>query len=662
MFTKILIANRGEIACRVIDTAKRLGVRTVAVYSEFDKNARHVALADEAVCVGAAPAQESYLDIPAIVAAAQQTGAEGIHPGYGFLAENAAFARACAAAGITFIGPPETAIETMGSKQASKQLMEGAAVPLIPGYHGSTEDDATLIAEAEKIGFPLMIKASAGGGGKGMRRVDRADDFESHLAAARREAQAAFSDDRILLEKMLINARHVEIQVFADNHGNVVHLFERDCSLQRRHQKVVEEAPAPGLSSDTRSAMGRAAVAAARAVGYRGAGTVEFIMDSDQNFYFMEMNTRLQVEHPVTEMITGVDLVEWQLRVACDEALPLQQEQLKTNGWAVEARLYAENPVKRFLPATGTLQHLRFPAAGADLRVETGVRQDDAIGIYYDPMIAKIVAWGASRSDAIARLDRALGETHLSGLITNLAFLQQLLRDPLFVAGDAHTQYLDANLDSLLERLPAADAHTIALAALAEYQVQSLQQRDESPWSNAGGWRLHTSERRRFGIAWNKQRYVAELEREGTEHNKVRYSVAVNGAAPVIYTLFPAPAGELLYSKDGVRASASFARVADRMDLFYDGDTFNLQIEPDYTTGSDAGTAGGGMVAPMPGNIVAVLVRVGDRVKPGDTLVVMEAMKMEHKITASRAGVVRELPFEVGAAVEENVALVQLGD
>ena len=658
MFKKILIANRGEIACRVIDTARRLGVKTVAVYSDFDHTARHVEMADEAVHIGAAPATDSYLDSNAVIAAAQQTGAEGIHPGYGFLSENAAFAKACDNAGLVFIGPPGSAIETMGSKQASKQLMESAAVPLIPGYHGSTEDDATLTKAATDIGYPLMIKASAGGGGKGMRRVDNATDFASHLAAARREAKAAFGDDRILLEKMLIDARHVEIQVFADNHGNVVHLFERDCSLQRRHQKVIEEAPAFGLSQETRAAMGNAAVSAAKAVDYRGAGTVEFIMDAEQNFYFMEMNTRLQVEHPVTEMITGVDLVEWQLLVASGGVLPLTQDQLNTRGWSVEARLYAENPAKRFLPATGTLHKLEFPAAEAshDLRIETGVRQHDSIGIYYDPMIAKIVAWGADRDAAITRLLQALNATRISGLVTNLAFLKQLLRDQKFTGGTAHTQYLDANLDDLLDQLPQVDAAVIALAALAQYQVLAAANADEhSPWCSSGGFRSLTAERLRIALAAGKDRYVAELERTRT-NQQVHFKVSVNGAAAQTFEVLHADTEQLHYRSAGRSATVGYCCTAELLTLFLEGTTYSLKIEPDYQTPGTGGS-NSGMSAPMPGNVVAVLAKVGDRVQAGDTLVVMEAMKMEHKIVADKTGTITSLAVNVGDSVEENLQL-----
>ena len=663
MLKKILIANRGEIACRVIRTAQRLGVATVALYSDFDSHALHVELADEAVHIGPSPATESYLDIDAVIAAAKETGAEGIHPGYGFLSENADFANACAAAGLIFIGPPAKAIEVMGSKQASKQLMEGAAVPLIPGYHGTEESDERLTEAAESIGFPLMIKASAGGGGKGMRRVDRADDFAANLAAARREASAAFGDDRILLEKMLVNARHVEIQVFADNHGNVVHLFERDCSLQRRHQKVIEEAPAPNLSEQTRTAMGEAAVAAARAVDYRGAGTVEFIMDEQQDFFFMEMNTRLQVEHPVTEMITAIDLVEWQLRVAANETLPKAQAELGQKGHSVEVRLYAENPAKRFLPATGTLHHLRFPEAAADLRVESGVREKDTIGIYYDPMIAKIVAWGENRELAIARLEKALGETHISGLVTNLSFLQMLLRDKAFAQGEAHTQYLDSQLDTLLQSLPKPCERIIAIAALAEYRYRAAEFAEpETPWCSSGGWRSMTSERLRVALASGDDRYVAEIAVKQTADKATAFSIAINGGEKRSFELLPSVDPELRLREGNKVSTASFARLASsELALFIDGITHTLKVEADYRISQKNPAAAGGMTAPMPGNIVAVLVEVGDKVSAGDPLIVMEAMKMEHKILAAKGGTVTALPFSAGDAVDEQAVLAEIG-
>ncbi|WP_240989707.1 acetyl-CoA carboxylase biotin carboxylase subunit, partial [Cupriavidus taiwanensis] len=454
MFNKILIANRGEIACRVAATCRRLGIRTVAVYSDADAEARHVAFCDEAVHIGGAAARDSYLRADHIIEMAKETGAQAIHPGYGFLSENEAFAEACAAAGLVFIGPPASAIHAMGSKSAAKQLMEQASVPLVPGYHGEDQDPALLRREADRIGYPVLLKASAGGGGKGMRVVESGEGFEAALASVKREASASFGDDKVLVEKYLTRPRHIEIQVFADTHGNCVYLFERDCSVQRRHQKVLEEAPAPGMTEERRRAMGEAAVAAAKAVGYVGAGTVEFIANQDGSFYFMEMNTRLQVEHPVTEMITGQDLVEWQLRVAAGEPLPLAQEQLRIDGHALEARIYAENPDKQFLPSTGTLRFLRTPPAvqfmrgdGVDgnphgpagVRIDAGVREGDTISPFYDPMIAKLIVWGKDRDEALARMRQALAAYHVVGLSTNVAFLQRLVKSEAFRTADLDT-------------------------------------------------------------------------------------------------------------------------------------------------------------------------------------------------------------------------------
>ncbi|MEM7219083.1 MAG: acetyl-CoA carboxylase biotin carboxylase subunit [Pseudomonadota bacterium] len=664
MIKTLLIANRGEIACRVMLTAKRLGVRTVAVHSEFDARSRHVALADSAVAIGGAPATESYLNIERVIAAAKSNGADAIHPGYGFLSENAAFALACEEAGITFVGPSAQAIEAMGSKQGAKRIMESAGVPLIPGYHGDDQSDDGLAAAAAQIGYPVMVKASAGGGGKGMRRVDAPEDFEAALASAKREALTAFGDDRILLEKCLIDARHVEIQIFGDRHGNYVYLHERDCSLQRRHQKVIEEAPAPGFDAQRRAAMGAAAVAAARAVDYAGAGTVEFIVDDDGQFYFMEMNTRLQVEHPVTEMITGLDLVEWQLRIAAGDALPLQQNDIQLRGWSMEARLYAENPRKRFLPATGTLRRLRFPDAADDLRIETGVREGDTIGIYYDPMISKVVAWGPDRERAIARLSQALAATEISGLTTNLAFLQLLLDNEEFVAGNAHTQMIDRDLNEMLLKLPEVDPPLLALAATVECaargQIQHIEA-DPAPFAALGAWRAFGAARTRLGLVAGGERYAAEIKQRGA-----RFVVCLNGADA------DGPGHEVhLVDIDEDRATLSlgaetltmrFARAPGTLDLFVAGQTFNLKVEGDYRLDRDAGSvAGGSLRAPMPGNIVSISVAVGDRVNAGDTLMVIEAMKMEHRISAPRAGVVKALPFAVGDAVDEQAQLVTLG-
>ncbi len=510
MFDKILIANRGEIACRVIRTARRLGVATVAVYSEADRQALHVELADEAVAVGPAPAAESYLRGERIIEAARRTGAQAVHPGYGFLAENAGFAQACADAGLVFIGPPPDAIRAMGSKSEAKALMEKAGVPVVPGDHGDNQDPKHLAGAAEKIGYPVLIKASAGGGGKGMRRVDDAKDFAAALDGAKRESASAFGDDTVLIEKFVERPRHIEIQVFADGHGNAVHLFERDCSIQRRHQKVVEEAPAPGLDEARRTAMGAAAVEAARAIGYVGAGTVEFIAGPDGDFYFMEMNTRLQVEHPVTEMITGLDLVEWQLRVASGEPLPLGQDDLAIAGHAIEARVYAEDPARGFLPSTGELHHLRPPEEGDGVRWDTGVRAGDAISMHYDPMIAKLIVWsGEGRADAVRRLRRALASCEVAGVTTNLDLLGAIAAHPAFAAGGCDTGFVEQHFDSLVPPPAPPDGSALACAALA----LELRRREEaaaraaasgdphSPWHQVNGWRLNDSGRHTLELA-----------------------------------------------------------------------------------------------------------------------------------------------------------------
>jgi len=486
MFSKILIANRGEIACRVIRTAKRMGIATVAVYSEADAGALHVAMADEARLIGPPPARESYLKGAAILAAAQETGAEAIHPGYGFLSENAEFAEACAAAGVVFIGPPPAAMRAMGSKAAAKALMQQAGVPVVPGYHGDDQDPAHLLAEAEQIGFPVLIKASGGGGGRGMRIVNDTVEFLRALDGAKREAAGAFGDDRVLIEKYLTAPRHIEVQVFADAHGNVLHLYERDCSIQRRYQKVVEEAPAPGLKPKLRQAMGEAAVAAATAVGYVGAGTVEFIVEGDK-FYFMEMNTRLQVEHPVTEAVTNTDLVEWQLRVAAGENFTRAQNDIALIGHAIEVRLYAENPERGFLPATGILHRLRLPTEAA--RVETGVREGDAVTPFYDPMIAKIIAWGPDRAAARVRLGRALAETGVLGVTTNLGFLARVIGDADFAAAKLDTGFIERRRAALLP--PAAPAPDAAVAAAALFLLSEPVADPGDPWARRDGWRLN---------------------------------------------------------------------------------------------------------------------------------------------------------------------------
>ncbi len=651
MFAKILIANRGEIACRVIRTARRLGVATVAVYSAADAGALHVEMADAARLIGPPPARQSYLDGDAIIAAARESGAEAVHPGYGFLSENADFAEACAAAGLVFIGPPPGAIRAMGSKAAAKALMAAAGVPVVPGYHGDDQGPARLLDAARRIGFPVMIKAWAGGGGRGMREVDDAEDFPRALDAARREAAGAFGDDRVLIERLLTAPRHIEVQVFADSHGNTVHLYERDCSIQRRHQKIVEEAPAPGLSPARRRKMGEAAVAAAAAVGYVGAGTVEFIVEK-AGFYFMEMNTRLQVEHPVTEAITGIDLVEWQLRVAAGEALPLRQEQIALKGHAIEARLYAENPERGFLPATGTLHGLRLPAPEV-ARVDTGVRQGDTVTPFYDPMIAKIVTWGDDRAGARLRLVRALADSAVYGPATNLAFLGRIAAADEFAAGAVDTGFIERRRASLLP--PPAPLPPAALAAATVHCLIQFAGNSADPWARRDGWRLNHEHapldfRFRCGDETIEAAAVAEsggwrLTLGGREYR----AQAARGAA-----------GALAVSLDGVRTNAVLFEHAGELFVAVDGASWRLaEIDP-LAAPEQAHEAGGRLSAPMPGRVVQLFVAAGDAVRRGQPLLVIEAMKMEHTIAAPRDGIVERLRYAVGDPVEEGAELVAL--
>ena len=662
MFGKLLIANRGEIACRVIRTARRLGLRTVAVYSDADASARHVALADEAYRIGPPPARESYLKIDAILAAAKASGAEAVHPGYGFLSENAGFAEACAAAGLVFVGPPAAAIRAMGDKSAAKALMERAQVPVVPGYHGPAQDIATLAAAADKIGYPVLLKASAGGGGKGMRVVERKEALAEALAGAKREAASAFGDDRMLVEKYLLSPRHIEIQVFADSHGNAIHLFERDCSIQRRHQKVIEEAPAPGLSAERRRAMGEAAVACARAVGYRGAGTVEFIVDRGGAFYFMEMNTRLQVEHPVTEMITGEDLVEWQLIVAAGGRLPKRQDEVRLDGHAFEARLYAEDPARDFLPATGRLAHLAFPPEGAHVRVETGVVAGDAVSIHYDPMIAKLVVWDRDRDAALARLRAALAACEIVGVPTNLALLGAIAAHPDYAAGSVETGFIAAHRAELLPPAAPAPERVLALAALAillrlkeNVHLAARGSADRfSPWHLADGWRLNDE-------SWHALRFrVAQDTEVAVTVHFARDGFVIDlpgGSCRAQGTL---KANDRIEADlDGVRGEAAVVRRGDAVTVIVDGRTYQLSIiDPLATVGPDA-AAGGRLTAPMPGKVVAVHVAAGQAVKHGAALLVLEAMKMEHTITAPADGTVEGLPYAVGDQVEEGAELVK---
>ncbi|QNM95937.1 acetyl/propionyl/methylcrotonyl-CoA carboxylase subunit alpha [Chitinimonas koreensis] len=662
MFKKILIANRGEIACRVIKTARQLGIKTVAVYSDADADARHVKLADEAFRLGPAAPRESYLKAELILELARRSGAEAVHPGYGFLSENEAFAEACAAAGVAFIGPPASAIAAMGSKSAAKTLMEGAGVPLVPGYHGDEQDTAFLQQQADRIGYPVLIKASAGGGGKGMKIVETAADFAGQLASAKREAAASFGDDKVLIEKYLTRPRHVEIQVFGDSHGDAVYLFERDCSVQRRHQKVLEEAPAPGLSAELRREIGEAAVRAARAVGYVGAGTVEFIFDTlTDAFYFMEMNTRLQVEHPVTEMVTGLDLVEWQLRVAAGEPLPLAQDALRIRGHAFEARVYAEDPARDFLPQIGRLAHLRQPAESAHVRVDTGVESGDEISPFYDPMIAKLIVWDENRDRALDRLASALAEYEVVGLDTNLDFLRRLAGHPAFRAQELDTGFIARHRDALIPPPAPVDAETLALAALAELAL--LEARGEaarlrsadaaSPWWQTDGWRLNQDNRHalHFRVGEAEHAVVAHYRDDG-------YLLEIGEAR--IEARGSLRDGRLSATLDGYRLAAGVVRDGGTLTLVRDGGNVALEPFNPLLAGLAAAESGGGLTAPMPGTVVAVHVAPGDTVEKGAPLVILEAMKMEHTILAPHAGTVREVFFQKGEQVKEGLPLLEI--
>ncbi len=653
MFNKILIANRGEIACRVAATARRLGIATVAVYSDADANAKHVALCDESVHIGAAPAKESYLLAERIIAAAKQTGAQAIHPGYGFLSENEDFAAACAAAGLVFIGPPASAIRAMGSKSAAKSLMETAAVPLVPGYHGEEQDTAYLRAQADKIGYPVLLKASAGGGGKGMRIVERSEDFDAALASCKREAISSFGDDRVLVEKYLVRPRHIEIQVFADTHGNCVYLFERDCSVQRRHQKVLEEAPAPGMSDERRRAMGEAAVNAAKAVGYVGAGTVEFIANQDGSFYFMEMNTRLQVEHPVTEMITGTDLVEWQLRVAAGERLPLLQHELRIHGHAIEARIYAENPEKGFLPSIGALQHLRMPSAvqfehGA-VRIDAGVREGDAISPYYDPMIAKLIVHGDDRAQALARMAQALASFEVVGPATNVAFLGRLITSQPFATAELDTGLIERHHATLF---PPADEPSLAALALAVARLAMPEQVSNDPWDAPGGWRLSGGYLRNLRFACDG----AELD-VALAYRRNGWQLMQGGRQALVSDVQLA-GSEVTLALDGARVQGRVVRAGDSFHVFHAGRHRVFDWSDPIAHAGEHESEGGRLTAPMPGKIVQLLVDAGAAVEKGAPLLIMEAMKMEHTISAPAKGRVAELLYAVGDQVAEGAQLL----
>ena len=663
---KILIANRGEIACRVIRTCREMGIATAAVYADADAKALHVEMADEAFPIGAAPARESYLDYQKIIAVAKSAGADAIHPGYGFLSENEDFAEAVTAAGMIFIGPPVAAIRAMGGKSEAKALMEKAGVPLVPGYHGDNQDEKFLSAEAAKIGYPVLIKASAGGGGKGMRVVETAADFHEALAGAKREAQAAFGDDHVLIEKYLTRPRHVEIQVFADQKGNTVYLFERDCSIQRRHQKVLEEAPAPGLTPETRMKMGDAAVAAAKAIGYVGAGTVEFLLDGDGAFYFMEMNTRLQVEHPVTEMITGLDLVEWQIRVAEGEELAITQEELTIDGHAIEVRLYAEDPANNFLPGAGQIQFLSFPFESDAVRIDSAVRETtygdgDVISIHYDPMIAKIIVHGETRAAAIDNLERALDETMVAGPKTNLAFLRRLTAHPAFRAGDLTTGFIAQHAAALLPPRGKPAAEVFALAALGVYlrraQASLARQEDVSPWNDLSGWRIGGAEIETYVFKEGDSAVTVTVANNAESY--LTPDVTLPDGRTHRAHLMPAAYDRSFELKmAGRHYTAAVLQEDTQLTVLSEGVSETLHyLDPLSFEAEDDGAAGG-LHAPMPGKVVAVRVQLGDNVKRGQPLMIVEAMKMEHTIIAPVDGVIAAINANVGEQVDEKSALI----
>jgi 3-methylcrotonyl-CoA carboxylase alpha subunit len=638
LFDTLLIANRGEIACRVIRTARRLGIRTVAIYSDADANAVHTTSADEAIHVGPSAAKDSYLNIPRIIEAALTTGAQAIHPGYGFLSENAEFADACAEAGIVFVGPSADSIRSMGSKIEAKRRISAAGTPVVPGYHEDDQREEALTAAARDVGYPLMIKASAGGGGKGMRIVHSAEDFDAALAGARREAQAAFGEDRVLLERYLSAPKHIEVQILADAKGTTLYLFERDCSVQRRHQKVIEEAPAPGVTPELRQRLGESAVAAARAIDYLGAGTVEFIAEGDE-FYFMEMNTRLQVEHPVTEAITGLDLVEWQLRVAGGEALPFAQSDLQINGHALEVRVYAENPARRFLPSTGVLEHLRFPDQA---RVDTGVAENSEVSVHYDPMLAKIITHGANRHQAMERMSQALRNTEIAGIEHNVGYLGAVIADPGFISGGYTTGLADQIHASVVPQTTPEHWILASLAALSQ---------GGSPWQATDGFRINQPAQTNLTLKQGKQQGVVGWVNDQVQVQDTGF----------IVTAVECSADNIAARIDGRNWHAGYRRIDDRVHLFVAGHTITFTLPDCHVRAVDQQAAGSGqMASPMPGQVIRVLVNPGDNVRTGDVLMIVEAMKMEHEIKAACSGRVVELLCSEGGKVDDGQELIRI--
>jgi 3-methylcrotonyl-CoA carboxylase alpha subunit len=637
MFTKILIANRGEIACRIIKTCKRMAIRTVAVYSEADADAQHVQQADEAHLIGGPRPVDSYLKGDLIIEVAKKTGAQAIHPGYGFLSENEDFARAVEAAGLVFIGPTPEAIEKMGLKDQAKKIMQASGVPVVPGYHGENQDPAYLAMQAQAVGFPALIKAVAGGGGKGMRLVENAGQFSAQLEAAQREAKNAFGDDRVLIERFVKGPHHIEFQVFGDTHGNYVHLYERECSIQRRHQKILEETPSPFVDDAMRQKMGEAAVAAAAAIQYRGAGTIEFIAGEDRQFFFMEMNTRLQVEHPVTEMITGEDLVEWQLRVAAGEPLPLLQDEIETYGHAIEVRICAEDPANQFLPEIGKLERFVYPEVGEDddVRLDTGVQEGDEISVFYDPMIAKLIVWGEEREESIRRMQHALAETAVLGCKTNLGFLQRLLQHPAYAQGNTATSFIAEHSRELLPTAEAVPGDVLDLA-VAKIMVDEAEEtafhtnEANSPWNDLSGWRMNADPRRTF---------VIKASKDGEDIRHV-----------VNPTLLD------------TRQDAAVLRAGDLMQVILPDRRYDLiYVDPHHYEAPEA-AAEGRLTALMPGRVVKLFVKAGESVKKGQPLLIMEAMKMEHTIASPKDGVIERVAYGVNDMVAADALLFEFAD
>lgn len=662
MFTKILIANRGEIACRIIKTAQRLGISTVALYSEADEKSRHVAMADQAFCIGPAPALQSYLSAEKIIATARKAKAQAIHPGYGFLAENPDFARMCQDADIVFIGPSARTIQEMGDKSLARKIMQKAGVPVTPGYNGDKQTDRSLKIAANKIGYPLLIKARAGGGGKGMRVVLHQQEFSEALAGARREALAAFGDDAVILEKYLKNPRHIEVQVFADSLGNTVHLFERDCSIQRRFQKIIEESPAPLLSKSVRQKIFAAAVQAAQAIGYQGAGTVEFLLDTDNSYYFMEMNTRLQVEHPVTEMVTGLDLVEWQLQVAAGQPLPLNQTEIHSSGHAIEVRIYAEDTLNSFLPAAGRITHLVLPNLSKDVRLDTGIEINDSVGVHYDPLIAKLITKGKTRKTAIKRLNSALHAYQILGFATNLGFLSKVVKHGEFQNGAIDTGFIERHHTDLFGHDQSIPDHVTALAVLAVTQRQSKNADSSaaqsaepfSPWHATSGWRLNMPNSDQLTFTYKGMQHVVTFSRQEPQV-QVEYNDKTSTIAGSID-----PSGNCFARFNFQEISASVFMEAQEVTIISHGTkyTFSL-VDPAQATEEEVHPAGT-LSAPMPGEIIKILVKTGEIVSAGTPLLILEAMKMEHTITAPMDGRVKKIVFESGVQVKEGAELVVL--